>query len=111
MNVQLLINGIDYTNNLQVGFVLKDTCTEELDEMTIILNNVEDEKLYVTSLEFLSRCLEAYFNKKVIILIDEYDVPLENSFFEGFYKEMVSFRRSIFESALKTNPSLELFFL
>ena len=41
MNVQLLINGIDYTNNLHVGFVLKDTCTEELDEMTIILNNVE----------------------------------------------------------------------
>lgn len=44
MNVKLLINGIDYTNNLQVGFVLKDTCTEELDEMTIILNNVEETK-------------------------------------------------------------------
>ena len=48
-----------------------------------------------------------YSNKKVIILIDEYDVPLENSFFEGFYKEMISFLRSIFESALKTNSSLE----
>ena len=72
-----------------------------------ILNNVEDEKLYVTSLEFLSRCLEEYFNKKVIILIDEYDVPLENAFFEGFYDEMVKFIRSLFESALKTNPSLE----
>ena len=72
-----------------------------------ILNNVEDEKLYVTSLEFLSKCLEEYFNKKVIILIDEYDVPLENSFFRGFYVEMVDFIRSLFESALKTNPSLE----
>ena len=43
----------------------------------------------------------------MIILIDEYDVPLENSFFEGFYDEMVKFLRSLFESALKTNPSLE----
>ncbi len=45
--------------------------------------------------------------KKVVILIDEYDVPLENAFFEGFYKEMLDFIRSLFESALKTNSSLE----
>ena len=72
-----------------------------------ILNGLEDEKLYVTSLEFLSRCLESYFNKKVIILIDEYDVLLENAFFEGFYEKMIKFIRSLFESSLKTNPSLE----
>ena len=62
---------------------------------------------YSDSLLFLSECLEIYYNKKVIILIDEYDVPLENAYFEGFYDEMVSFLRSIFESALKTNLSLE----
>ena len=39
-------------------------------------------------------------------MIDEYDVPLENAHFEGFYEEMVSFIRSLFESALKTNPYL-----
>ncbi len=72
-----------------------------------ILNNVEDEKLYVTALEFLSKCLEGYFNKKVVILIDEYDVPLENAFFEGFYEKMIKFIRSLFESSLKTNASLE----
>ena len=72
-----------------------------------ILNGLEDERLYVTALEFLSKCLEDYFGKKVIILIDEYDVPLENSFFNGFYVEMIDFIRSLFESALKTNPSLE----
>ena len=72
-----------------------------------ILNNIEDERLYITSLEFLSRCLEEYYNKKVIILIDEYDVPLENAFFEGFYSEMIKFLRSLFESAFKTNPHLE----
>ena len=41
-----------------------------------------------------------------MILIDEYDVPLENSFFEGFYDKMTAFIRSFFESALKTNKSL-----
>jgi hypothetical protein len=45
--------------------------------------------------------------KNVFILIDEYDVPLENSHFRGFYDEMVDLIRSAFESALKTNPSLE----
>ncbi|MGL5084350.1 MAG: AAA family ATPase, partial [Clostridium sp.] len=66
-----------------------------------------DMKLYATSLKFLSNCLEKYHGKKVIILIDEYDVPLENSFFRGFYDEMIDFIRSLFESALKTNSSLE----
>ena len=72
-----------------------------------ILNESRDMSFYITSLRFLSECLEKYYNKKVIILIDEYDVPLENSFFRGFYVEMVDFIRSLFESSLKTNPSLE----
>lgn len=62
---------------------------------------------YNTSLKFLARSLEKCYRKKVIILIDEYDVPLENAFFEGFYKEMIDFIRSLFESALKSNESLE----
>lgn len=48
-----------------------------------------------------------YYNKNVIILIDEYDVPLENAFHQGFYTDMVNLIRSVFESALKTNPSLD----
>ena len=43
----------------------------------------------------------------MIILIDEYDVPLENAFAEKFYKEMIGFIRTLFESAFKTNASLE----
>lgn len=62
---------------------------------------------YVTSIRFLSDCLYQYTGQKVIILIDEYDVPLENAYFAGFYNEMAGFIRSIFESALKTNPGLE----
>ncbi len=66
-----------------------------------------DRKLYATSLKFLSNCLEKYHDKKVIILIDEYDVPLENAYFRGFYDKMIDFIRSLFESSLKTNDSLE----
>ncbi|MCM1181727.1 MAG: AAA family ATPase, partial [Clostridium sp.] len=62
---------------------------------------------YAKGLEFLSDCLKKYHKQNVIILIDEYDVPLENSYFAGFYEEMITFIRSLFESALKTNESLE----
>ncbi|GAA0738458.1 AAA family ATPase [Clostridium oceanicum] len=62
---------------------------------------------YVDSIYFLSKCLNQFYNKKVVILIDEYDVPLENAFFRGFYGEMIDFIRSLFESALKTNDYLE----
>lgn len=62
---------------------------------------------YSGSLKFLSKCLYKATGEKTIILLDEYDVPLENSYFSGFYDEMVSFIRSLFESALKTNECLQ----
>lgn len=62
---------------------------------------------YLDSLRFLSDCLYRHYGKKVIILIDEYDVPLENAYYQGFYDDAVGFIRSIFESALKTNPGLD----
>lgn len=72
----------------------------------IMLNKASDIE-YAQALSFLSNCLEKHHQQKVIILIDEYDVPLEHAYFSGFYGQMVSFIRSLFESALKTNPSLE----
>ncbi|MBR1598883.1 MAG: AAA family ATPase [Lachnospiraceae bacterium] len=75
------------------------------------LKNEEDFRAeidrYATALKTLSVCLKKYHDKNVIILLDEYDVPLENAYYEGFYKEMVGFIRSLFESALKTNDALE----
>ena len=62
---------------------------------------------YSTSLKMLSEYLSKHHGKKVIILLDEYDVPLENAYYSGFYLEMVDFIRSLFESAFKTNDSLE----
>ena len=73
-----------------------------------IMSLADDNKIYVDAISFLSKCLERYHHQKVVILIDEYDVPLENAYFAGFYDEMTVFIRSLMESALKTNESLKL---
>ena len=58
------------------------------------------------SLLLLTGMLQVYYGKPVILLIDEYDVPLDKAFQYGYYDEMVSLIRSIFGNALKTNPDL-----
>ena len=72
-----------------------------------IMTEQADYSAYNDALKFLSECLWQYHGKNTMILIDEYDVPLENAYLEGFYDQMISFIRSLFESALKTNPYLE----
>ena len=59
------------------------------------------------SLKKLSELLYQYYGKKVIILIDEYDVPLDKAFQHGYYKEMVSLIRGLFGETLKTNEFLQ----
>lgn len=73
----------------------------------LIMEGKAEAAAYAKGLEFLSSCLSKVHGKNTIILIDEYDVPLENAHFAGFYDEMIGFIRSLFESALKTNDSLE----
>lgn len=103
--------------------VLKDTMAVEFQRHSFIINRLKfqsDQDRYmrhisgtasaaenVTALQFLSRCLAQVLGRKVIILIDEYDVPLENAYFKGFYDEMADYIRSFFESALKSNQNLE----
>ena len=72
-----------------------------------IMEQRADQNVYLNSIRTLSDILAKYYEKNVIILIDEYDVPLENAYHEGFYDDMTNLIRSCFESALKTNPSLE----
>ena len=72
-----------------------------------IMRETAEESSYLDALAFLSRILKDIYNKNTIILLDEYDVPLENAYFNGFYEQMTDFIRSLFESALKTNPNLE----
>ena len=59
------------------------------------------------SLKTLSQLLAKYYGRKVVILIDEYDVPLDKAFQGGYYDEMVSLIRNLFGNALKTNDSLQ----
>ena len=59
------------------------------------------------SLLTISLCLRKYYHQKVIILIDEYDVPLQAAYQHNYYDEMVEFLRNVFSSSLKTNDALE----
>lgn len=87
--------------------VLNQLPPEKQQKYQRFLNSTATQDEYSSSLKFLSEVLYNAYGKKVIILIDEYDVPLENAWFCGFYNEMMDFLRSLFESALKTNPCLE----
>ncbi|MDE7210884.1 MAG: AAA family ATPase, partial [Lachnospiraceae bacterium] len=80
---------------------------DEVQQFQNIITRQAGEEDYATALSFLSKCLKKYHGSNVVILLDEYDVPLENSHFAGFYEQMVAFIRSFFESALKTNDALE----
>ena len=64
------------------------------------------EKMAEASLQTLSRLLARHYGQKTILLIDEYDVPLNKAFQGGYYDEMVSLIRNLFGNALKTNDSL-----
>ena len=60
-----------------------------------------------SSLYQLSDFLYRYYGKKVIILLDEYDTPMQEAFVDGYWEELVAFTRSLFNSTFKTNPALE----
>ena len=59
------------------------------------------------SLKLLSDFLMRYYGKKVLILMDEYDMPMQEAYVNGYWNELVSFNRNLFNSAFKTNPYLE----
>ena len=69
--------------------------------------NMMDEKQLISSIQVLSQLLCKHFGQKVIILIDEYDVPLDKAFMNGYYEEMVTLIRGLFGQALKTNDFLQ----
>lgn len=91
------------------SFICDGDCLEphEKEKYRRIMAWKGTEADHLSSLQFLCSCLKKYYGKNAILLIDEYDVPLENAFFNGFYDQMVSFLRGLFGAALKTNHSLE----
>ena len=72
-----------------------------------ILHEQDTKEDIQNSLKILSEMLYKHYGQKVVILIDEYDVPLDKAFNHGYYKEMVSLTRELFGQALKTNEYLK----
>ena len=73
-----------------------------------LLDDTMNEGMFGSSLKLLSGMLEKHYGTKVILLIDEYDVPLAKSHANGYYDQMISLIRSLLGEALKTNSSLKL---
>lgn len=84
-----------------------DISEEDMEEFLLIKRRKAPTQSYCTALKLLSKCLKKAHKTNVIVLIDEYDVPLESAYFNGFYDKMINLIRSVFESVLKTNDSLE----
>lgn len=78
----------------------------EYEQYISIAEEKADESQLRTSLKLFCRCMFKITGKNTILLIDEYDVPLENSYFCGFYRKMAGFIRALFEAGLKTNDYL-----
>ena len=75
--------------------------------LTAYYMGTKNEVSLQTALKFLCECLQQHYHQNVILLIDEYDVPLQSAYLHGYYDQMVEFLRNVFSAALKTNDALE----
>lgn len=107
--VQLIGSEAGRFHFLTNSSALSDAEKEQYRGFTIIQNGKYrmDKGLLISSLRILSQLLYRHYGQKVIILIDEYDVPLYKAFQHGYYQEMVSLIRGMFGQALKTNSFLQ----
>ncbi len=81
------------------------TDSEKRDFLQISVNMEDNEAAF--TLKALSGYLSRYYGKKVLILLDEYDTPMQEAYVNGYWQEMVRFTRNLFNSTFKTNPYLE----
>ena len=89
--------------------LLSDRVTQEdKDDIQMFLQRKADISLLGLALRTLTRTLSCYHEKPVIVLIDEYDVPVAKAAERGYYDEMILFMRGFLSGALKTNPYLKL---
>ena len=95
----------EYTRHM---FLLEGDVLNEQQKDTFLRKNVDMEDVdAVPALRQLSEYLFRYYGKKVILLLDEYDTPMQEAYISGYWDEAVSFIRSLFNSTFKTNPYLE----
>ena len=81
--------------------------TEEEKRYFLSVNSRMDETTATIAIHHLADFMYRYYGKKVIILLDEYDTPMQEAYVNGFWDELVAFTRSLFNSTFKTNPYLE----
>lgn len=80
---------------------------EEREDYLAICERRADDGQLRASLGLLMHCIEAYYGQKVVLLIDEYDAPIQYAWSHGYYKTAIDFFRAFYSDAFKTNPSLE----
>ena len=94
-----------YTN---YSFLLKSDALDEGDKSFFRRVTVDMDDVDATmAIHYLAKFLYLHYGKKVIILLDEYDTPMQESYVNGYWDELVTFTRSMFHSTFKTNPWLE----
>lgn len=98
--IQMIYNKFDF---LLEGDVLNENEKRDFQKISTDMENY----LASLSLKILSDYLYRYYGKKVIILLDEYDTPMQEAYVNGYWEEMAAFTRSLFNSTFKTNPHLE----
>ena len=90
------------------SFLLDSQALEEGDKEFFRRISVDMDDVDATmAIHYLSKFLYRYYGKKVIILLDEYDTPMQEAYVDGYWEELVAFTRSLFNSTFKTNPWLE----
>ena len=100
---QLLVNLYSKYSYLRDSDILTENDKKYFDRITIDMNDGDATLALYQLSDFLSR----YYGKNVIILLDEYDTPMQEAYVDGYWEELVAFTRSLFNSTFKTNPWLE----
>lgn len=93
---------------MKYSFLLKEKCLEggEREFFSRITTDMDDVDATM-AVHYLSKYLYRYYGKKVIILLDEYDTPMQEAYVGGYWKDLAAFTRSMFNAMFKTNPWLE----
>lgn len=90
------------------SFLLQSNVLEERDREFFRRVNIDmDDADATMALHYLTKYMSLYYGKKVILLLDEYDTPMQEAYLNGYWKKLIAFTRSLFNSAFKTNPWLE----
>ncbi len=112
LDMRRLMCRLIYEQFHQYRFLLQvDGLMDEKEkELFHAISRTMEEDVAAMSLNMLSRLLMRHYGKKVIILLDEYDTPMQEAYMKGYWEDIVAFIRNLFNATFKTNACLELFY-